>query len=81
LLVAGVPPDLIRGILLGSQAAGARSQRQARELTALGALRGILTGLWLIGVNRDKRKPESFDTAFNDLDRWDGWLLAIDSYA
>ncbi|MGZ3425913.1 MAG: hypothetical protein ACXVCV_04645 [Polyangia bacterium] len=70
LLLAGVKPDLIRGILFYAQSAGAKSRREAGERTALGVVSGIFTGLWSFGINRDKRDPKTFDAAFVDLERW-----------
>ena len=70
LLQAGVASDLIRGILLGSQAAGDKSQRQARHRTIFGLVRSFFTGVWTISASRDKRVPETFESAFDDLEHW-----------
>jgi hypothetical protein len=70
LLQAGIASDLIRGILLGSQAAGDNSRRQARNRTIFGFVRSLFTGTWSISVSRDKRVPSTFEPAFDDLEHW-----------
>jgi hypothetical protein len=71
MLLAGVEPNLIRGILLRSQSDGAKNRAAARETTVVGLVTGFLFGMWRFGINRDKRKPEMFEPAFADLDRWE----------
>ena len=71
LLLAGVAPARIRGTLMESHAAGDRSRREALETSALGLLKGLFTGTFSVGINRDKRDPARFAAAYGDVDRWE----------
>ena len=68
MLQAGISPELIRGVLLDSQRAGAKSRKEAIELSILGVIRGIFTGTFAFFASRDKRSPITFEAAFADLE-------------
>jgi hypothetical protein len=74
LLVAGVSAELVRGTLLESQAAGARSHREESER----ALLGVFFGRFISG-KRDRREPKTFESAFDDVDRWSAAMAKRES--
>jgi hypothetical protein len=75
LLIAGIPPEVLRGVLMEASAAGSRSRRDAAELTALGVIKGLLTGSFTVFGSRDKRDPDRFAAAYADVEYWNTQLL------
>jgi hypothetical protein len=65
MLVAGIPLPGLRKVVNEAMAIGLRAKEDASQFSLLGGLFG-----W-IAINRDKRRPSSFEAAFADIDQWE----------
>jgi hypothetical protein len=68
MLVAGIPPAKVRGVLIE---AGADAQREKRQLRWIQAVVMLVTFRWLSRRPVDKRDPKKIAAAAADVDLWE----------
>jgi hypothetical protein len=71
MLLAGVPPEPLRGLLIRAIGQAEASRRDQRVLTAISALGGLLSGRWRLYRAGDRRDPEDLRSSLADLEAWE----------
>jgi len=71
MLVAGVSPPGLRKLLIEAQMAGSRSKKDAKQVTIMGVVVGLLTGAFWLFISRDKRDPRLLEDALVELESWE----------
>ncbi|MFH0900618.1 MAG: hypothetical protein V2A73_08320 [Pseudomonadota bacterium] len=71
MLLAGVDPEGLRKLLVEASIATAGRRGTAKQMTMMGSVVGLLTGVWSVFGSRDKRDPEALNAALLDVDRWE----------